>query len=215
MEGRLHRRQLLRALAAIAVAGPFLDSRTSASPTRQANGDKLAAAAVAQIGVTVGYDPTWSRLAYPGGDVARSTGVCADVVVRAARDGLGMDLQQLVHEDMVKDFAAYPAARVWGSRRPDANIDHRRVLNLEAYFTRAGARLWAATRPVTGDAFPLPLEVGDILTWMLDARLPHIGIVVNTSPLANLVHNIGRGAEQTPLAAFSPHRAAGHYRWPG
>ena len=62
--------------------------------------------------------------------------------------------------------------------------------------------------------FPKPIEVGDILTWLLDARLPHVGIVVSASPQPWVVHNIGRGVEESPLEAFSPHRAAGHYRWP-
>jgi len=178
-------------------------------------GQRLAAAARAQIGVTIGYDPTWARLSYPGGDVPRSTGVCADVVIRAARDGLGLDLQRLVHEDMLRDFAAYPARRVWGSREPDTNIDHRRVLNLEAYFSRVGARRWAATRPVAGDAFPGPLSPGDIVTSLLDARLPHIAIVAAAgSQGVTVVHNIGRGAEESSLSEFQAHRALAHYRWP-
>jgi hypothetical protein len=180
----------------------------------QTNRQRLADAAKAQVGVTVGYDPTWTQLAYPGGDVPRSTGVCADVVIRAARDALGLDLQKLVHEDMEKEFDAYPARRAWGSRRPDANIDHRRVLNLEAYWTRVGSRLWAAQFPTPGDAFPPPVEVGDIVTWLLDARLPHVGIVVSPGPHASVVHNIGHGAEESALEAFSLHRAAGHFRWP-
>jgi len=180
----------------------------------QSIGQKLVAAARAQVGVTTGYDPGWTALAYPGGDVPRSTGVCADVVIRAARDALGLDLQKLVHEDMLKHFDAYPARRAWGSKHPDANIDHRRVLNLEAYFTRMGARLWAATGPMAGNAFPKPLAEGDIVTWLLDARLPHVGIVVSPSPQARVVHNIGRGTEEWPLADFSPHRAVAHYRWP-
>ena len=136
-------------------------------------------------------------------------------MIRAARDGLGLDLQKLVHEDMVKDFDAYPARKAWGSRRPDANIDHRRVLNLEAYWIRAGARLWAAGAPTPGDAFPKPVLVGDIVTWLLDARLPHVGIVVSTAlALTTVVHNIGNGAEETALSAFHPHLAAGHFRWP-
>jgi uncharacterized protein YijF (DUF1287 family) len=179
------------------------------------NGQRLAAAARAQIGVTRGYDPGWTHLGYPGGDVSRSTGVCADVVIRAARDGLGLDLQKLVHEDMLKNFDAYPARKAWGSRGADASIDHRRVLNLEAYWTRAGARLWANDAPTPGDGFPKPIETGDIVTWLLDARLPHVGIIVATSALhTTVVHNIGNGAEETPLSAFHAHRAAGHYRWP-
>ena len=184
----------------------------------ESNGQRLATSARAQLGVTTGYDPTWAKLSYPGGDVPRNTGVCADVVVRAARDGLGLDLQKLVHEDMVKDFEAYPARRAWGSRKPDASIDHRRVLNLETYWTRSGARLWSATTATSGDAFPMLLAVGDVLTWLLDARLPHVGIVVEAGGRAAaaplVVHNIGRGVEESALSAFFYHRAAGHYRWP-
>jgi hypothetical protein len=181
-------------------------------------GARLAQAARAQLGVTLGYDPRYIRVTYPGGDVPRSTGVCADVVVRAARDAFGLDLQKLVHEDMLRAFDAYPARRTWGSREPDANIDHRRVLNLETYWQRVGERIWSAQRPTAGDEFPAPLAVGDIVTWRLDARLPHIGILVSVHPNdpqhATVVHNIGNGVEETPLAAFHPHRAIGHYRWP-
>ncbi len=204
----MRRRSFLGGLASVWIASGRVAFAAST------NGQKLADAALAQLGVTTGYDPTWTKLSYPGGDVPRSTGVCADVVIRAARDGLGLDLQKLVHEDMVKDFDAYPARKAWGSKKPDANIDHRRVLNLETYWTRAGARLWAADAPTAGDAIPKPIEVGDILTWLLDARLPHVGIAVSASPQPWVVHNIGRGVEESPLGAFSPHRAAGHYRWP-
>ncbi|MFZ1086964.1 MAG: DUF1287 domain-containing protein [Terracidiphilus sp.] len=180
----------------------------------QTNGEKLAAAARAQLGVTTGYDPGYTKLSYPGGDVPRSTGVCADVVIRAARDGLGLDLQKLVHEDMVKDFKAYHQLGKWGMTKPDANIDHRRVLNLETYWTRTEARLWVAEKPTPGDGFPKPIEVGDILTWLLDARLPHVGIVVSAGQQRQVVHNIGRGVEESPLEEFYAQRAAGHYRWP-
>ena len=211
----MDRRRFVAALAAAWVsARPLPALNALASQTAQTNRQRLADAARAQVGVTVGYDPAWTQLTYPGGDVPRSTGVCADVVIRAARDALGLDLQKLVHEDMMRNFDAYPAHKTWGSCKPDANIDHQRVLNLEAYWTRAGVRLWAAQTSTPGDAFPLPIEAGDIVTWLLDARLPHVGIAVRPSPHASVVHNIGRGAEETPLDAFSPHRAAAHYRWP-
>lgn len=184
-------------------------------------GRKLAEAARAQLGVTTGYDPSWRQLQYPGGDVPRSTGVCADVVIRAARDGLKLDLQSLVHEDMEAHFNAYPARRVWGSTHPDSNIDHRRVLNLEVYFRRAGTQIWRAGGPVPGDGFPKTLETGDIVTFLLDARLPHIGIIVSESSgsagsnrNARVVHNIGRGVEESSLSEFEPHRAVAHFRWP-
>ncbi|HWG20656.1 MAG TPA: DUF1287 domain-containing protein [Terracidiphilus sp.] len=204
---------------------PFLSRRsvlaslvaTAFTPVLATPGDRLAAAARAQVGVTTIYDPNYTRIAYPNGDVPRTRGVCADVIIRAGRDALGLDLQRLVHDDMAAHFEAYPSRRVWGERGPDSSIDHRRVLNLETFFTRAGCRLWAAARPTPGDAFPLPLAAGDIVTWLLDARLPHIGIVVAAAPVnarAHVAHNIGRGAEESALAEFSPHRAVAHYRWP-
>lgn len=60
-----------------------------------------------------------------GGDVPQERGVCSDVVIRALRSQK-VDLQKLVHEDMAKNFAAYP--QKWQLKRPDSNIDHRRVL---------------------------------------------------------------------------------------
>ena len=207
----MDRRSFLRVLA----AASFISTPTIRAELTM--GQRLARAASAQVGVTNGYDPSWAKLRYPGGDVPRNTGVCADVVIRAARDALGLDLQQLVHEDMSEHFAAYPAHRIWGSTQPDSNIDHRRVLNLECFFQRSGARLWKASGLVAGDAFPASLAVGDIVTWLLDARLPHIAIVVTTAGTttgSRVVHNIGRGAEDSWLSEFRPHRAVAHYRWP-
>ena len=179
------------------------------------NGQRLAEAARAQVGATTGYDPAYTRVSYPGGDVPRSTGVCADVIVRAGRDAFGLDLQRRVHEDMVRNFEAYPSRKAWGERGPDANIDHRRVLNLETYWARTGAQVWLAAGATPGDRFPAPMLVGDIVTWRLDARLPHVGVVADAAPgRVAVVHNIGNGAEETPLAAFHEHRAAGLFRWP-
>ena len=175
-------------------------------------GDRLATAARSQVGFTTSYDPRYVRIPYPNGDVPRSTGVCADVVVRAYRDALALDLQKLLHEDMTRDFAAYP--QTWGMQHPDANIDHRRVLNLESFWRREHGELWHATGATAGNAFPSPLAVGDILTWRLDARMPHIGVVVADSLLSTrIVHNWGNGAEESSLLTFAPHRAIGHYRW--
>jgi uncharacterized protein YijF (DUF1287 family) len=202
----MHRRTFIAGSAAFSIA--------AAKPARAARtaGARLAEAARAQVGITTSYDPLYTRLSYPNGDVSRSTGVCADVVIRAFRDALAIDLQSLVHEDMLKHFDEYPAHRVWGERSPDASIDHRRVLNLQRYFERTGAQLWKATSSIPGDKFPAPLADGDIVTWLLDARLPHIGILVSAG--ARVVHNIGRGTEESSLADFSPHRAIAHYRWP-
>ena len=90
------------------------------------------AVANSQIGVTTGYDPAYVSLSYPKGDLPRCTGVCTDVVIRALRDAPGIDLQERVQRDMKANFASYP--KNWGLKRPDTNLDHRRVPNLRRYF---------------------------------------------------------------------------------
>lgn len=99
-----------------------------------------------QIGSTLFYDPAYVQLTYPGGDVPQERGVCSDVVIRALRSQK-VDLQKLVHEDMAKNFAAYP--QKWQLKRPDSNIDHRRVPNLETWFTRHDKTRPPARTPVT------------------------------------------------------------------
>ena len=147
------------------------------------------------------------------------------MVIRAYR-ALGIDLQQRVHEDMRRAFRAYPAR--WGLKRPDPNIDHRRVPNLRRFFARHGQAL-----PVSADA--AAYRPGDIVTWdvarpapigqprlgggtlrrLRFAQRPHIGIVTarrsadGTRPL--IVHNIGAGTRLDDiLFAFE---VTGHYRF--
>ena len=43
-------------------------------PAALTSSERLAAAARKQLGVTTGYDPNYSKIAYPGGDVARGDG---------------------------------------------------------------------------------------------------------------------------------------------
>jgi len=114
---------------------------------------------------------------------------------------------------MLRDFAAYPHA--WGLAHPDSNIDHRRVLNLEVFWRRAGTQLWMASEKIGGDGFPGPLEEGDVLTWMLEGNLPHVAFVVSTGVLgARIVHNIGGGVQENALFQMRGQHARGHFRWP-
>ena len=153
------------------------------------------------------YDPSYVRLSYPMGDVPKGRGVCSDVVVRSFR-ALGVDLQKLVHEDMAKNFGAYP--KIWGLKRPDRNIDHRRVPNLEVFFKRHGQSL----KPSNNAKVYRP---GDIVSWRLGGRLPHIGIVVDKwsadgqRPL--VVHNIGGGTVMEDM--LFDHPITGHFRYQG
>lgn len=175
---------------------------------------RLAVAAQKQLGVTTGYDAGYTRLAYPDGDVPRKTGVCCDVIIRAGRDGLGQDLQRLVHEDMSAAFDRYPSKALWGLNRPDPSIDHRRVPNLETFFRRAGAERWRASGKVGAVAFPGPLEAGDILTWRSHRNRPHIGIVSRGGRHPLIIHNIGWGVMQHDPGLMVWQHARAHYRWP-
>jgi uncharacterized protein YijF (DUF1287 family) len=166
----------------------------------------LLAAARRQIGTTLTYDPAYTRLSYPNGDVPRAKGVCTDVVIRAYRDAFGVDLQSLVNTDMKRAFGSYP--KRWGLKRPDSNIDHRRVPNLQTFLGRQRAGLtvpdqWSGWKP------------GDILTCLVNGNLPHIALVSDRRSMITgrplLIHNIGAGTREED--AIADHRITGRYRW--
>jgi uncharacterized protein YijF (DUF1287 family) len=162
--------------------------------------------AIDQIGKTTSYDPSYQKIGYPNGDVPIETGVCSDVIVRAFRKG-GIDLQKDLHEDMKDNFSAYPTR--WGLKGTDSNIDHRRVPNLQTYFSRKGESL--ATDGGSETFLP-----GDIVTWDLQlGGTEHVGMVVNVwnKPTQRylIVHNIGGGAMmEDVLFAW---KITGHYRY--
>lgn len=164
----------------------------------------LVAAARAQIGVTVSYNPGYEKMAYPNGDVPAARGVCTDVVIRAYRQR-GVDLQELVHDDMGKAWDAYP--KLWQLKARDSNIDHRRVPNLQTFLKRQGSAL-----AVSRDG--RDYQPGDIVTWRLPGNLPHIGIVSDQrswTGVPMVIHNIGAGArEENSLFSYP---VTGHYRW--
>lgn len=156
--------------------------------------NSLPALARKQIGVTVSYAPDYVVLDYPGGDVPMETGVCTDVVIRALRLK-GIDLQQLVHEDMEKNFRLYPGRKLWRQRAADSSIDHRRVPNLELFFERIG---WSVTDEPTDN--PDDYLPGDIVTCFDAAHgRPHIMIVsdrCNEAGIPQVIHNSGKGTEE-------------------
>jgi uncharacterized protein YijF (DUF1287 family) len=188
----IHLRQYLFVLVVVSCA------------TARAESLALVSAAREQTLHAVTYDGTYKQIAYPMGDVPSDRGVCSDVVIRAYR-GIGIDLQVLVHEDMIANFDRYP--RFWRLREPDSNIDHRRVPNLQRFLERAGAR-------ISGSAGS-DYKPGDLVTWMLPGNLPHIGIISDrlaadsNRPL--VIHNIGAGPKEEDMLYSYP--ITGHYRY--
>lgn len=195
------------AATVVAVMAAVGAAQRPAQPPSENFTRDLIRAAVAQTATRVVYDGSYRRIPYPGGDVPAHIGVCTDLVIRAYRE-VGVDLQRRVHEDMGAAFASYP--QLWGLARPDANIDHRRVPNLQTYLRRRGVQL-RVSRDAGGY---LP---GDLVTWMLPGNLPHIGLVTDQfskngeRPL--VVHNIGRGPELEDM--LFDYSMTGHYRYRG
>ncbi|MEZ5909331.1 MAG: DUF1287 domain-containing protein [Hyphomicrobiaceae bacterium] len=160
-------------------------------------GNRLAAAALKQVGKFVVYDAAYRSIAYPMGDVPSFYGVCTDVVIRAYRD-LGIDLQQLVAVAQVG--------------RGDTNIDHRRVEVLRVFFERHGTSL-----PVTRD--PADYRPGDIVTYHRPrgrTSNSHIAIVSSVKAASGrlmIVHNRNRGPKLQD--ALFDGIISGHYRFHG
>ena len=179
------------------------------SPARQQFLQKIVDAAVERTHHIVRYDPAYVRIPYPNGDVPANTGVCTDEIIRAYR-AVSIDLQKEVHEDMLRNFSAYPNQRRWLLAHTDTNIDHRRVPNLMVFFTRKGEQLPVSER--SEDYSP-----GDLVTWDLGGNVPHIGITVDRKSERTghylIVHNIGRGPQMEDV--LFNWKITGHYRYFG
>lgn len=169
--------------------------------------ERLSNAAISIIDKNVVYTPDYVSIKYPNGDVPAKTGVCTDVVIRAYRK-LGVDLQKEVHEDMKANFNKYPNLKKWGLKTTDTNIDHRRVPNLEVFFERKGKKL--AVTQNSND-----YKTGEIVTWMIGGKLPHIGIITNKKSSDGkrpmIVHNVG-GGQVLEDCLFS-YDVVGHFKY--
>lgn len=175
-------------------------------------GERLAAAALQRTKMPAIHDTAYYQISYPGGDVPASAdgtpkGKAEDLIIRSYRN-LGIDLQELVHEDMTKNFAVYP--QLWKLRAPDPNIDHRRIQNLQRFFKHGGAE-----QPVTRDS--ADYQPGDVVVWMLAQGDLHCGIVVpgpaERRGEAWVVHDLGAGPKwENVLTDYQIH---GHYRYTG
>ncbi len=152
------------------------------------------------------YDASYQVMPYPGGDVDKNKGACTDVVVRALRHA-GIDLQELMHEDMKINFSAYPDN--WGLASPDPNIDHRRVPNQMTFFKRHGLEL---SKEVQGNL--AEWQWGDVVYWRFADGNEHCGIISDRSgnhgiPL--VIHNASIAKEEDCLLSWE---ITGHYRFP-
>lgn len=149
------------------------------------------------------YIERYVSIAYPGGDVPRTEGVCSDTVIRALRNA-GLDLQREVHEDILRAPAAYPMVE-----KVDASINHRRVRTLLPWFVRHWATLPAGARFLPGDVVffdTFPAREGP----------DHLGVVSDTvgatgKPL--VINNWTDGATDAEMDLLSWVPVTHHFRW--
>lgn len=166
--------------------------------------DSLSMASIQLSKDEVTYDGSYRSISYPNGDVPVNIGVCTDVIIRAYRK-MGVDLQKEIHEDILKNRAAY-----WRVKSPDTNIDHRRVPNMQVFFKLHGEVLQISKEP--NDYKP-----GDIVCWKLGGKggIDHIGLVVNRKSIDEkrylVIHNIG-GGQNIEDFLFGD-LIVGHYRF--
>ena len=169
----------------------------------------LVGAALERTKHKITYNGNYFNIDYPNGDIPENFGVCTDVIIRSYRK-INIDLQQLMHEDIKRNFNDYPIKKHWPKqRKADSNIDHRRVPNLEFFLSKYGKSI-----PISTDKDDY--RPGDIITWDLKGSSPwHIGVVVDkistrtNNPL--IVHNIGKGPVMEDAIFDYPIR--GHYRF--
>ncbi|MCL2779305.1 MAG: DUF1287 domain-containing protein [Polyangiaceae bacterium] len=199
---------------AASAAGEPSPSRVAPAPpapesasARASQVDRVLARARLEVERWVIYDPTYVPIAYPNGDVAENRGVCTDVVVRAFR-AVDIDLQRLIHQDILRRPAAYTTVK-----RPDTNIDHRRVAPMLTYMRGAWKSLTTKRDASTWQEW----QPGDVIVWSF---LPcpkcspnHVGIVSDkkgSRGLPLVIHNLGPfPREDDKLDAWT---VLGHFR---
>ncbi|HEY2365958.1 MAG TPA: DUF1287 domain-containing protein [Polyangiaceae bacterium] len=184
------------------VSTTAIATATTVSASASATSPPVVARAREEVARAVSYDPSWYSIRYPNGDVDASIGVCTDVVIRGYR-AINVDFQKLVHEDVVRNPAAYEPY----VKTPDATIDHRRVGPLLTYLRRHAHSL-----DKNGD-----YQAGDIVVISFNAcpscSPQHVGVVSDRKgprgiPL--LIHNMGPTPREDDTLDAWTH--LGHFR---
>ncbi|QJB56170.1 DUF1287 domain-containing protein [Pseudodesulfovibrio sp. zrk46] len=152
------------------------------------------------------------HLSYPGGDIQPDFATSADIVVRAVRKG-GVDLQALVHEDMVLAPEAYSGLEAG----PDGAGAHRRIPVLFNWFKRHTLSL-----PVSVTEDPFAFEGGDIVffgTTSSDGTIvpDHAGVVCEAFnragyPMVITVWDMGWLTRKMDLLGKANPKVVGHFR---
>lgn len=174
---------------------------------------RLLACADAQVARGVRRSANYRKLGYPWGDVPEHLGTDADLVIRCLRE-LRIDLQQMVHHDRKRAPRRYPL-RIWSQKRPDTNIDHRRLPNLHVFIKHYAQKL-----PTLVDSHEkvAGFHPGDLVFWAPHGGGDHpgrVGIVTDrrgpdgVPRVVTFAHNDDRISDRKRINAWP---IMGHYR---
>lgn len=122
------------------------------------------------------YDSAYIAGGYPPDDI----GVCSDVVWRAFKNA-GYSLRDMVDNDIRRRPEAYTEIK-----KPDIDIDFRRVRNLKVFFDKYAEKLTTDISKIS------EWQAGDIVIFNNDK---HIGIVSdkrNSKGVTWIIHNGGQ-----------------------
>ncbi len=178
--------------------------------------EEILAAAKVQAGIGTRYRMIYPRIDYPAGDISPREGLCCDLVIRALR-AAGIDLQELVEEDLRANRAEYRGLNMGGFQQGfDKSWNHRRTAILDRFLNRHAAVLPARFDRSSASEW----QPGDIVifrrngseTWhvavLSDSHDPRTGEPM----LIDAWMEPGRVSETHRLGKYGP--LAGHYRLP-
>lgn len=145
---------------------------------------------------------------YVGGYPPDNEGVCTDVIWRGLK-GIGVDLKSAIDKDIKNNLSAYPRVE----KKPDPNIDFRRVQNLDVFLKRNAESVTKEIKPYDIDNLK-QWQPGDILIIM--KPFEHVAFISDKrddSGVPLIIHNTSPHAvENNRLADWAPY-IYGHYRW--
>lgn len=159
----------------------------------------------------LGPDGRPPRLDYPGGDIQPDFATSADIVIRSVREA-GLDLQALVHEDVLLHPGRYRGLNM-GHQGAGA---HRLVPVLFTYFKHNALSL-----PLDVRENPFGFEAGDVVFFASDTGEESVperaGIVCETFnpagfPLVVTVWDMGQSTSRMDLLGRDNPKVIGHFR---
>ena len=165
--------------------------------------ERLLKGARAETRRLVVYNSTYHN----GGFPPTNQGVATDLIWRAFRDA-GIDLKELIDEDIKNNREAYPRISM-----VDPNIDFRRVPNQRIFFHRRGLTL--TRRFVPDDPNNrAQWQPGDIVTFRHPDHIAILSDRTNREGVPLLLHNDGPIASEEDSFMFWFERGVtGHYRY--